>query len=430
MADDSVPKPQAEIIEPEAVPPPREPRRDPGVIEGEASEIREAPAREPPAAELTEPPAVGPEASPWPPPAARLVFAAGALGAVVGAALAIGAGWLLEPRAAALGEATARLSALERAADSRAEADADLAKRLAALESREAADAKAAALDALASRVAALEGAGGKGEAAEALDEARAARADAAKALALAAAAGQAPPPSPSAGAAPAAVDAAALEGRIGKLESDVAAIGAREPDLAAIDDRLAKLESALAAPKSEARVAAAEVAPPSDAAATAILAIALEQRLGAGASFAEEWAGLTRLGADAGRLAALRPYADSGAPTIAALAAGFAKLEPAVAAAASPPPSGVLDRLIDHMRALVRVRKAGEAGAEASPERVAAELARGDLAAALDAYGRLPEAARQAGADWAKAAEARQAAGGAARALRDEAVARLAAKD
>ena len=79
-----------------------------------------------------------------------------------------------------------------------------------------------------------------------------------------------------------------------------------------------------------------------------------------------------------------------------------------------------------------MRVRKVGAAGegAEGSPAAVATALGRGDLAAALDAYARLPEAARQAGADWAKSAAARQAASAAARGLRDDAVARLAAGD
>ena len=77
------------------------------------------------------------------------------------------------------------------------------------------------------------------------------------------------------------------------------------------------------------------------------------------------------------------------------------------------------MDRLLDHMRKLVRVRKVGEVAGddvEALAPRISAALARGDLAAALEAYSRLPDAARQAGRDWAKAAEARRAAGVAAR--------------
>ena len=80
-----------------------------------------------------------------------------------------------------------------------------------------------------------------------------------------------------------------------------------------------------------------------------------------------------------------------------------------------------------------MRVRKVGEVAGDdpgAQAARVSAALARGDLAAALDAYRRLPDAARQASADWGKAAEARLAAAVAAQSLRADAVARLAAAE
>ena len=58
----------------------------------------------------------------------------------------------------------------------------------------------------------------------------------------------------------------------------------------------------------------------------------------------------------------------------------------------------------------------------------VGAALERGDLAAALAAFGQLPEASRAAGAPWADAAKARAAAAKAASALRAEAISGLAA--
>ncbi len=440
MADDASRKSEPEIAEPAAgaAPPSREPRHDPGVIEGEASEIHQA-APEPAAAEpASEERAAEPAADATAPemrPRTRssfFPFVAGGLGALFGAALALGAAWLVDPRAAALSAATSHLAALERGAEGQSEANANFDRRLVALEASEPGAAKAAALEALGRRVAALEGAAGQGEAAQAaLEEARAARADAAKALALAAGTGQAAA-APIQGGAPAPFDASALEARIGKLEGELAGLKSRETDLGQFDDRLAKIESALAAPKSGARVAAAEVALNRDGAAEAILAIALNERLNAGAPFAPELTALARLGADDGKLSALKPFADAGAPTLAALGAAFAKIAPDVIAAATPPSGGgVMDRLLDHMRKLVRVRKVGEAAgddAEALAPRISAALARGDLSAALEAYDRLPDAARQASRDWAKAAEARQAAGAAAEGLRADAVGRLAA--
>ena len=83
-------------------------------------------------------------------------------------------------------------------------------------------------------------------------------------------------------------------------------------------------------------------------------------------------------------------------------------------------------------MRALVRVRRVGEAAGSDESEppvaRIGAALERGDLAAALDALASLPEASRAAGAAWADAAKARVAAAKAATALRADAIGGLAA--
>jgi hypothetical protein len=476
MADETSPKPEPEIVEPPpgaAAPPSREPRRDPGVIEGEATEIHEAPPPAPPTAEAAsekpahgepaheqaaseqpshaepaterpsheesaaEEPAAVPAADARAPrirPGTRWAspsLLAGALGALVGVALALAAASLFDPRAGALDAANRRLAALERGAESQSAAAADFQRRLGALETNAASIAKTAAVELLDRRVAALEAEAGKDETAQtALAEARAARADAAKALAAAATGER--PPAPAQGGAPALFDAGALQARVAALASELAGLKSGEADLKALDDRLVKVESALAAPKSEARVTAAVTAADRGAAAEAILAISLSERLNAGAPFAGEWGALARLEADGGELSALRPFADAGAPTLAALAASFAKIAPSVVAAATPPSGGgVMDRLLDHMRKLVRVRKLGEVAgddAEALAARVSAALARGDLAAALDAYHALPEAARRASQDWAQGAGARQAAAVAAEALRADAVGRLAA--
>jgi hypothetical protein len=86
-------------------------------------------------------------------------------------------------------------------------------------------------------------------------------------------------------------------------------------------------------------------------------------------------------------------------------------------------------------MRALVRVRRVGEAAendeSEPPAARIGAALERGDLGAALEAYGRLPGASRAAGGPWADVAKAHEAAAKAATALRADAIGRLAtAKD
>ena len=416
MAEDPIPSAEPEISAPPPTAPPSPARPDPGVIDGEATEIRDetTAAAEPSPSDAPTPPAPN-RAAPYAIPAA-----AGLGGAILGAALALLAAWLIDPRAGALDETRARLAAVEKSIDAQSAATAALDRRMATVE---AGAVKASALDALGRRLGALEAAGGDAKAA--LDEARAARADAAKALA-------APPAaSPSTNAAPPA-EPSALEPRLAKLEADLAAADARLNQIDALSERLAKLEGATgAAPKSDARVALAKGASES-AASIAVLALSLEQRFAAGAPFATELAGLSQLGVGADALAPLKPFAESGAPSLAALAASWAKVEPAVAAATPPPERSGWDRLLDHVRALVRVRHVGDAGESdvSGPPaaRVGAALERGDVGAALEAYGRLPEASRAAGAAWADAAKARAAADRAATALRAEAIGGLAA--
>jgi len=405
MAEDSIPNAEPEISAPPPSVPSSPARPDPGVIDGEAVEIRDetgGPA-EPPRADA--PPPEPNRLAPYVVPAA-----AGLGGAILGAALALLGTWLIDPRAGALDDARARLAAIEKTADTQKTEAVALGKRVATLE----ADAvKASALDALARRVGALETSGG--DAKTALDEAHAARADAAKALAAA----QTAPISTNA-AAP--TEPSALAPRLAKLEGD----------LAAADARLIRLEGSTgAAPKSDARVAMA-TGGSQNAASVAVLALSLEQCFVAGAPFAAELAALSQLGVAADALAPLKPFAESGAPSRSAVIASWAKVEPAVAAAAPPPERSGWDRLVDHMRALVRVHRVGEAvgGGEFDPPiaQVGAALERGDLAAALAAFDQLPQASRAAGASWADAAKARAAAAKAASALRAEAIGRLAA--
>jgi hypothetical protein len=455
------------------------------VIEGEATEVRaaegepspsEAPAdfasTDPPQAPADMPPPEAPadyaaaEAPPEPrgePAATGPAGAArsrertsggsfvwGLCGAIVGAAAAVGATWYYVPRGDSPQDLAARVRVLEGRAAAPSLEVKTLGARIDAVEAGQASFAKATALDAIGQRLAKLESAQVKPEAvAAALAEARAARDEAAKDLAQANAAaqgnGKPAPPAPAAVPDPRiaeiAADEAAQGARIDKLEAALgdrtgkmeAALGGRIDKLeTTLGDRVGKIEAALAAPKTESRVPPTEVAPKSDPAAQAIAALALEQRLGTGEPFAAEWAALSRLGADGGVLATLKPYSDTGAPTAAALAASFAKIAPSLVAADNPETGdGVMDRMLDHMRKLVRVRAVGEVAGDdpaALVSQIEAALARGQAASALGIYARLPEAARIAGADWAKTADARVAADVAARSLRENAIGRLAA--
>ena len=408
MSEEPIPSSEPEISPPPlAGAPPRPPRPDPEVIDGEATEIADRPA-----SAANAPEAAG-QADPSPAKPARpgyvLPAAAGFGGAILGGALALVAVWLIEPRAGATDQAPARLAALESSTQRQSAAVAELDKRAAALE---AGEVNWNTLDALGRRVAALEASAA--DAKTALDEARAARADAAKALAATPA-----PPSPGAAS-------SEDEARLAKLETELASAEAK------LDDRLGKLEGASAAPKSDARVAPSPGGASGGPVAVAVLAQSLDRRFAAGAPYAPELAGLARLGVADAALAPLKPFADSGAPNVAALAAAWDKIEPAVAAAAPVADRSGWDRLIDHMRGLVRVHRVGEAavGDDTAPPvaQVGAALSRGDVTAALAAFERLPEASRAAGRSWFDGAKARDAAAKAAAALSAEAIGRLAA--
>lgn len=417
------------------------PAREPVTIEGEATDLTPAPEPGPVAEESV---AAEPEVAPWtapgtettaetvasteaaaasepaptppPPNPARSspslwpAAGSGAVGAILGALLATGAAWELDPRAEPMQALQNHQAALEATVASQAGAAKALETRLAALENRPA--ATGAVPDALDKRIARLESSAVRPEALLALQsDVKAARAQADKALAAAGGAS-----APAGGGAPVST---AADPRVDALAATVAPLA----------DRLAKLEAAQAAPKAETRVAPSLVEP--DAASQAIAALALEQRVQAGEPFAAEIAALTRLGADAGALATLKPYADKGAPTLSALTAGFAALAPTLSAGPAPPAGeGPLDKFMDHMRSMVRVRAVGEVAGDdprALASQISAALARGDIAGALAVYGKLPETARAASGGWAKDAGALAAARQAARGLREAAIQRLA---
>ena len=417
---------------PAGVPPNRDARRDPDVIEGEIA-ARETDERDPPPSAASPPPESA--AQPQPVPAAAHQRAglrgllAGALAGLVISALAIGAFYSLAAPGADVEERANRL----------AEFEAQVQRDNAALESE--AKRENASLAGLDKRVSALEtGAGASGAAG--LDK-RVAALEAANAEngPKAAAAAQAAQQAAQNGQQLAAqirdlradIDAArgeipALTARVAKLET--AAPKTSDADLSALAARLDKVEAALAAPKSETRVAPEKPAAADNAAPIAIIAGAIADKLAAGAPFGTEIAALQRLGVDPAELAALQAVAN-GAPTGSALAASFSAVAPRVLAAAGPEEKGgVVDRLIAHIRGLVQVRDLGEAmgdDPEAIVPRVEAECRRGDIAGALAAFDRLPAAAREAAGDWPAKAGARQAADAALRSIREAAIGQLA---
>jgi hypothetical protein len=409
---------------PAGAPPNRDAHRDPGVIEGEiAARAADEDERPPAAAASTETAAQSrPAPASAPPRASSRGLLAGALAGLVASALVIGAFYALLAPGADVDENANRLAEVE------ARAQRDNAA-LAAEFKRES-----ATLEALDKRVSALEAGGGTSGVAE-LDK---------RVVALEAASAESGPKATAAAQVGqqlvaqvkdlrADIDAArgeipGLAARVAKLETE--APKTSDVDLAPLVARLDKVEAELAAPKSETRVAAEAPAAADNAAATAIISAASADKLAAGAPLGTEIAALQRLGVDPAQLAALQAVAD-GAPTGSALAASFSAVAPQVLAAASQEEKGgIVDRLLAHARGLIHVRDLEETAGddpEAIVSRIEAESRRGDIAAALAAFDKLPAASRQAAGDWPVKARARQAADAALQSIREAAIGRLA---
>jgi hypothetical protein len=353
-------------------------------------------------------------------------FASGALGGLVVAGLAACGGWyLLAPKAYLIEQNTSRLASLE--------AEAQRSSATVAAESQQ----QVSAMAGLNNRVAALE-APDSAPTVTAIDK-RVGALESANAAALpkVAAAAQAALDLTK-GLKDLRADADAARGeilgfaaRVTKLENGPSQASAAGPDLTALSARIDKIEASLAAPKSETRVAPEQLTANDNPAAVAIVAGALRDNLIAGKPFGAELAGLQNLGVEAAKLAALRSLVD-GAPTGPTLATSFDAIAPSVLAAASPEEQdSVVARFLGHLRGLVQVRILNETSGDdpvALVSQIQAGSRRGDMSAALAAFGKLPEPARQVAADWAAAVGSKLAAEAALQSIRQAAIARLTA--
>lgn len=222
---------------------------------------------------------------------------------------------------------------------------------------------------------------------------------------------------------------------RLGALEQRVQSLDLKPlaERVAALDNRVAPVEAKVAEQSSAidgANARAAQTLAYSQATRAAVAADGVLRALANGRAFAGEVATLEAAGVATDALAPLRPYADKGAPTAAALAAQFAPLEEAVVAASAPPPQASFgDRLLSAAGRVVKVRRIGDPAAVDAPSLVARideALGRGDVADALAAFTALPEPSRRAAGGFGEALSARARADEAARALARDAYASL----
>ncbi|MCZ8097731.1 MAG: hypothetical protein O9972_07435 [Burkholderiales bacterium] len=216
--------------------------------------------------------------------------------------------------------------------------------------------------------------------------------------------------------------DLSGLAGRPQVAPGDVTMLGQRVDRL---DRAIAQL-AARPAPSGDAQAQAPVQLPPVVVAGreSAALAVAMLIRdaVSRGAPFARELAALQAGGADPALAARLKPFAESGAPQAAALAATFAPLAAALARSPDPGASaGVVDRVTALIGGAVRIRPVGEPAGEkpgAIGARAETALKRGDLAAALKDLDTLPAESRASVQPFVDRLRARVAAGQAADSL------------
>ena len=148
-------------------------------------------------------------------------------------------------------------------------------------------------------------------------------------------------------------------------------------------------------------------------AAAAALAAATLSQSASGSRPFAGELEAMEAALPDSADLRALRPLAQSGAPTAASLAAAFpdAAARAAVASRARTQGSGVLARIAQAFAAIVTIRRVDRSqggGVDAALARADRRVEDGDLEGALGELGALPPAGREAMAGWIQRAQRR----------------------
>jgi hypothetical protein len=235
---------------------------------------------------------------------------------------------------------------------------------------------------------------------------------------------------------------AQALEDRFKAIEAAVAAAqsaGSGAPaDLGPLREQLGGLDAALAELKASAeaastaandKIAALEatvadltgkVAEQAEqpSAALAIAASALKATIDRGDPFMTEIETYASIAPQSPEIESLRGMAASGVPSRTAIADEFPAVANAMIAAAKAedPDAGFLDRLMSSAQSLVQVRPVGMVEGEGAPAIVArmeVALQKGDYAAAIAEFDKLPEPAKAAGAEFIAKVKARHAADG-----------------
>lgn len=201
-------------------------------------------------------------------------------------------------------------------------------------------------------------------------------------------------------------------------------------PDVSAIEERLGRIERDTAALGAKAETPAPAPQPPADDPRLRRVAAAtlLESAVRDGAPYVDALAAAKASADNASVLTPLDSFAATGVPNAAALCRELLGLLPKAAPKAdAPQPSNVLDRLRHSAMKLVRVSRVDDAADTGALARVAAAAKRDDLDAARREAKQLVPAERAPLQGWLDRADARDAARAAARQFAADAMAALA---
>jgi hypothetical protein len=210
---------------------------------------------------------------------------------------------------------------------------------------------------------------------------------------------------------------------------------GVQRSDIEALENRVAALQTAMKSLDADLARRASSSNADDRAMRLAIAAEALRAAVERGAPFEAELAAVKSLGADPKAMAQLDPYAAQGLPSAVELERELAALTPAIYRAMEPQAShnSILARLESHAQRLVRITPAGPSAAPVGDDpaaliaRLNADIARGDIEAALAEIAKLPDEARALAEPWANKAGARRVALAESRHIAGEALAALA---
>jgi hypothetical protein len=232
-----------------------------------------------------------------------------------------------------------------------------------------------------------------------------------------------APPPAPQNDAALAELSSrlSALEGQLQTATQNAANAGstaqALEQRIAEQDQRAAEWERRIGEQDQRLAALSRQLSDENRGAQTAsqagirvILSERLNDALRNGTPYQEVLDGLRKAGTDGGRLAALEPFAQGGAPTAAALAQGFKPISAVILRDERAASGDWSERLLRMMDQVVTVRTVNEPGSTGVPSvvaRIEQALARGNVAEAAAAWETLPESARRSSEEWGRQAKA-----------------------